>query len=138
MSIPVARTMEETGHLGKAFIEALGRRDFSRLESIFDPQVRFRALVPPGFRTAEDAAAAVEHPRRWFADADRFELLASTVDHVGPRVRVSYRIRLREGGIWYTVEQQAYIDVKDGLIRSVDLLCSGFVRGSDEPNGSES
>jgi hypothetical protein len=126
MNTLMARTAEDAAHVGEAFVEAMGRRDFVRLEALFDPRVRFRALVPPGLRAAEDATAAVAHLRRWFGDADRFDLVASTVDRVGPRLRVTYRIRLREAGLWYTVEQQAYVDVEDDRIRSVHLLCSGF------------
>ncbi len=134
----MARTTEDTGRLGEAFVKARGRRDFVRLEALFDPQIRFRALVPTGLRTAEDAITAVAHPRRSFGDADRFNLVASTVDRVGRRLRVSYRIRLREAGLWYTVEQQAYMDAEDDCIRSVDLLCSGFVRESERAARPES
>ena len=74
------RTPDDAVRLGEAFVEALGRRDFVRLEALFDPHVRFRALVPPGLRTAENAAAAAAHPKRWFGDADRFDLVTSTVD----------------------------------------------------------
>ena len=132
------RTPEDAVRVGEAFVEALGRRDFLRLEALFDAHVRFQALVPPGLRTAEDATAAAAHPRRWFGDADRFDLVASTVGRIGPRLRLSYRIRLREEGVWYAVEQQAYLDVGGDFIRSVEILCSGFVRESDGPEGPES
>jgi len=46
--------------------------------------------------------------------------------------------RLREEGVWYAVELQVYLDVGGDLIRSVDILCSGFVRESDGPEGPES
>jgi hypothetical protein len=131
----MAPTADDGVRLGEAFVEALGRRDFLRLEALLDPHVRFRALVPPGLRTADDAAAAAAHPRGWFGDADRFDLVASTVGRIGPRLRLSYRIRLHEEGVWYAVEQQAYLDVGGDLIRSVDILCSGFVRESDGPEG---
>jgi len=117
--------------MGTTFVKALRRRDFAKLQELFHPRIRFRALVPPGLRTAEEAAAAAEHPKRWFGDADRFDVVASKVGRLGPRIRVGYRIRLREAGVWYTVEQQAYLDVRDERIVTMDLLCSGFIRESD-------
>lgn len=124
-------TREPGARLGEAFLDALSRRDFPQLKDLFHPQIRFRALVPPGLRTAEDAIAAAEHLGRWFGDADRFDVISSTVDRVGTRVRVSYRIHLREAGVWYTVEQQAYVDAKGDRIGFMDLLCSGFILDSD-------
>lgn len=118
--------------VGRPFVDALGVRDFSRLQRLFHPTIRFRALVPPGLRTAEDADKAVEHLRQWFGDSDRFDILASSADHVGTRERVSYRIRLRELGVWYTVEQVAFVDVRESRIESIDLLCSGFLRETQE------
>lgn len=122
--------------LAEAFVDALARRDFARLHGLFDAQVRFRALVPPGLRDAGDAAGAVGHLRRWFGDADRFELVASTIGRVGPRLRVGYRIRLREDGAWSIVEQQAYLDGRDDRIRALDLLCSGFLPEPEATGGS--
>lgn len=124
--------------LAEAFVDSLGRRDFSRLQELFHPQIRFRALVPPGVREAGDAAGAVGHLRRWFGDADAFVVLASTVGRAGPRIHVSYRIRLREEGVWSIVEQQAYLDEKEGRILALDLLCSGFIAEPDGTDGSRS
>lgn len=124
--------------LAEAFVDSLRRRDFSRLQDLLDPQIRFRALVPPGVRDAGDAAGAVGHLRRWFGDADAFDLFASTVGHVGPRLHVSYRIRVREEGVWSLVEQHAYLDGKEGRIRAVDLLCSGFIPKPEGTGGSHS
>lgn len=124
--------------LAEAFVASLSRRDFSWLQELFHPRIRFRALVPPGVREAGDAAGAVGHLRRWFEDADAFVVLASTVGRVGPRLHVSYRIRLREEGVWSIVEQQAYLDGKEGRIHALDLLCSGFIPEPDRTDGSHS
>lgn len=50
--------------LAEAFIDALARRDFSQLQALFDPQVRFRALIPSGLRAAGDAAGAIRYLSR--------------------------------------------------------------------------
>ena len=44
----ISRLAEKT----KVFVEALGRREFGTVQECFDPEVRFRALVPrPGCGT---------------------------------------------------------------------------------------
>jgi TusA-related sulfurtransferase len=110
------------------FLAALAVRDFERVEALFGDGVRFRALVPSGVREGTGASEATGWLRRWFGNADRFELLRSHTDMLADRYLVSYRVRLREEGGWYVVEQQAYlmIDAGDGRIQDVSLLCSGF------------
>jgi hypothetical protein len=64
--------------------------------------------------------------RRWFGDTDHFNIESSQITRVGDRLHIGYRIRLREGGLWYVVEQQTYSRLEDGSITRFDLLCSGF------------
>src|SRR5438105_1393828 len=106
-------------------VEALAAKDFDRLETLFAPDVRFRALVPKGLREDETAADAAARIRGWFGDCDPLELLSSEIDAVADRLRVSYRFRAREEGAWHLVEQQAYVDVEDGRIADVSIVCSG-------------
>ena len=108
------------------FVRAVAARDFATLGACLDPQVRFRALVPSGSREADTAEGAIALLRRWFGDADRLEVLASTVDRVADRLHLAWRFYLREGGDWFVIEQQAYCDLDRGRITSMHLLCSGF------------
>ena len=108
------------------FIDALGRRDFTRVERCLDPGVRFRALIPPGLREAADAAGVAGHLRSWFGGADELEMVASVVEPIADRIRISYRLRLHREDGWSTVEQQAFCDLADDRITRLDLVCSGI------------
>ena len=108
------------------FLAALGVRDFQRLETCFQPQMHFRALVPPGVREGTGPKETVGWLSKWFSHADHFEVIKSEVDQVSDRLRIAYRIRLHDLHGWQVVEQQIYCTVKDDRIDAMDLLCSGF------------
>lgn len=110
------------------FIGALGRRDFAAVERCLASGIHFRALIPPGLCEAGDPASVAGHLRSWFNGASELEVVASAIEPIAGRVRISYRLRLYGEDGWETVEQQAYCDLVDGLIAGLDLLCSGFQR----------
>ena len=109
----------------EVFVEALGRREFRTMQQCFAPDVRFRALVPPGLRDAAEALGAVEHLERWFGEADHFKLLRFEVEPTADRVRFRYQIRLHDEDGWSVIDQSGYTDGAD-RIESLDLVCSGF------------
>jgi TusA-related sulfurtransferase len=112
---------------GQSFLEWLAIQDFERLETLFAPQVRFRALVPSGVREGPTAGEATNWLRRWFGEADTLQVLRSTADQVFDRLYLHYRVRLHDTtNGWRVIEQQAYCDVRDGHIADMWLLCSGF------------
>ena len=119
---------------GETLLAALARRDFAAVEATLDPAVRFRALTPSRLIEATGAAETAAYPRRWFGDADSFELLAAEVSDVAGRQRLSYRFRLHDEDGWQVIEQHAYasVDPGTGTITMLDLLCSGF-RPEDVP-----
>lgn len=112
--------------LGRAFIDAIARRDFRAIEALLAPDVRFRALVPRAYRKAGTATGARDWIENWFADADRFELVESRVEMVGDRLHLVYRIRLSEAGTWRMVEQNVFAGVAGARLADVALVCSGF------------
>jgi len=112
--------------VGKRFLTALTARDFAGLEACFDTDVSFRALVPSGIREGMGPAVTVAWLRKWFEDADLFDVQKTNLDVVVDRLHITYRIRVREQGVLEMVEQEAYCVVGDGLIREMRLLCSGF------------
>jgi TusA-related sulfurtransferase len=118
---------------GEAFVAALADRDFEKLEACFHPQVRFRALVPPGLRERNGSADAAAQLKAWFSGADGMQLLQKEVYLVSQRVHISYRFREHySDGETEVIEQHTFCDVRDGLIESMDLVCSGFL---PEPTG---
>ena len=116
--------------VGGTFLEGLGARDFGRLAASLAPDVRMRALLPPGPMEWAGSEEVAETFRSWFGEASDFELIDATVGEVGGRLHLSWRLRVRPapfgiGDGWHVIEQQAYADA-GAAIDSLDLLCSGF------------
>ena len=116
--------------VGGVFLEAFANRDYQQMAATLAPDVRFRAMLPPGPMDWEGPTAVAEVFSSWFGGADDFELLDAEVGEVGGRLHLSWRVRVRPapfgiGDGWHVIEQQAYADAGD-TIRSLDLLCSGF------------
>ena len=116
--------------VGGVFLESLANRNFVRLAETLAPEVRFRAMLPPGPMDWEGADTVSGVFGSWFGDADDFELIDATVGEVGGRLHLSWRLRVRPapfgiGDGWHVIEQQAYADAGD-TIAALDLLCSGF------------
>lgn len=125
---PVTATGRDAISAGEAFVAALANRDFKHVQACFHPQVRFRALVPSGMKERNEAAAATAQLQVWFSEPARMELLQKGVYLVSDRVHISYRFREHySDGETEVIEQHAFCDLRDGLIESMDLVCSGFL-----------
>jgi hypothetical protein len=116
--------------VGGVFLEAFANRDYQRLAFTLSPEVRFRAMLPPGPMDWDGRAAVAQVFSAWFGGAEAFELIDASVGEVGGRLHLSWRLRVRPapfgiGAGWHVIEQQAYADAGD-TITSLDLLCSGF------------
>jgi SnoaL-like domain len=111
---------------GFELVAALAQRDFSRLARTLTPDVRMRALIPPGpVEVSRDAAAAKFCA--WFGDARDVELVRSESETIADRLHVSYRLRVkRPDDAWKLVEQQLFCALDNGRISALDLLCTGF------------
>ena len=108
-------------------ITALAQRDFSRLADTLTPDVRMRALIPPGPVEVSGAEAAAAKFASWFADAEELELIRSGSDTVADRLHVFYRLRVkRPGDRRKIVEQHLFCALDDDRITALDLVCSGF------------
>ena len=111
---------------GEDFVVALSDRDSERLKACFHPEVRMRALVPPGFQELKGSSAVVSQLKSWFAQADGIEVLEKHIYRVADRLHVRYRFRERySDGESEIIEQDAYCDLREGTIVAMDLLCSG-------------
>lgn len=126
---------EKINRVGQSFLAALAEQDFEQLETLFAPQVRFRALLPP--RTCEEhtATAAAGWLQRWFGGADAIQVLQAAADPVFDRLHLHYRLRTHDAANgWRVIEQQAYGEVRDGRIVDLWLLCSGFRLDQENQN----
>jgi hypothetical protein len=120
---------------GQRFLAALTRRDFAGLQELLADDVWLRALLP---RHLDEHYGAVETAgafRTWYGLAQPFEAITLDHDNVVGKERISYRFLLRPEwapDTWHVIEQMAFLSVKDGLIRKIDLVCTGFLP-IDEP-----
>jgi hypothetical protein len=113
--------------LGKGLITALAQRDFPQLADTLTPDVRMRALIPPGPVEVSGAVAAAAKFSSWFADAEELELIRSGSERVADRLHVFYRLRVKKpGDLTKIVEQHLLCAVDDHRISALDLVCSGF------------
>ena len=95
--------------LGNALVTALAERDFDRLAGTLTPDVRMRALIPPGPLELSGASRAASKFGTWFGDSDALELVRSGSDEIGDRLHVFYRLRVkRRGDPWTIIEQHLF------------------------------
>ncbi len=121
---------ESSIRVGAAFVTGIVEGRFDVIEGLFAPQVRFRAVTPNTVREAGSARAARAVVEDWFGGTDRRQLIQSSVGLIADRVAVDYRLRLREDGETWTVEQHAFAIITADRIADVWLLCSGFCSAS--------
>ena len=113
--------------LGAALVAALAHRDFGRLAGTLAPDVRMRALIPPGSVELSGAEPAAARFALWFGESNELELIHSGSDEVGDRLHVFYRLRVKRlGDPSKIVEQHLFCALDDGRITALDLVCSGF------------
>jgi len=118
--------------IADVFLAHLAAGDFAQLATLFEPDVSFDALLPDGLRQWQGPEQATRAFVGWFGRVDELELVAASVDHVGPRLQLQWRARVRGGPFGeatHVVEQQVYADPgPSGRIARLTMLCSGFVR----------
>jgi hypothetical protein len=119
---------DQDADLGKAFAEALARKDVAGVAAVLDPEIDFRGLTPSRSWEASGADAVLELVlSQWFEYSDEIEEVASLdTDAFADRQRVAYRFHVRNPDGSFVVEQQVYYTERDGQITWMRVLCSGF------------
>ena len=113
-------------------VGSLVEQDFDRLARTLGPDVRMRALIPPGPVEVTGADSAAARFAAWFGGSSQLELIHSRSDEVGDRLYVSYRLHVkRQGDPWKVVEQHLFCAVENGHVTALDLLCSGLRPDTD-------
>src|SRR6476469_5235695 len=115
-AVETAQVAPDWKKVGEAILTCIRERDFERLAESFHPHVACRLLIPSSLATPYDAATLVNYFRKWFGDADIFNIEDFQIAQVGDRLHVGYRFRVREDGLWYTVEQQTFSRLESGKI----------------------
>jgi hypothetical protein len=109
-------------------LDGLSNRDFDLMAACLAPDLRFRCLLPRGPMEVIGADQAVDHFRRWFGGDDVFEVLDASVGQIGPRICLRWRVKMHPVGTptdERVVEQHLFTTGNE-VIRTLDLLCSGF------------
>ena len=119
-------TAVQARDVASGFLEALSRRDYDGLASMFKEDGRMRGLVPPGLREAEGREEIAERFRIWNDDVEDWELLEADSENMADVVRIRWRVASTDPELGRTVyEQTAYAEIDDDRIVWMNLVCSG-------------
>jgi hypothetical protein len=109
----------------RAFAEAYAAADYSAVEALLDPDVRYREITPSRVVETTGAAAILDELREFLDRFEGHETLELEATRLGGRVGARTRWRLRTGGDAEVVEWCEYMTVRDGRIATLDVVCSG-------------
>jgi hypothetical protein len=120
--------MQQTTTLGADFARALAAKDASAIRALVHPEIDFRGLTPKRAWEASDRDELISILLgSWFEDSDEIEALESVEsDRFADRERVGYRFSVSNPDGRFLVEQQAYLEDRDGKIAWMRVVCSGF------------
>ena len=121
---------------GERFAQAVAHQDMDALCAVLADTVDFQALTPRRHWQASTGGQAAEEIilGTWFdAGTQILELCSVATGQVADCAHVAYRMRVREAGDDYLVEQQAYYRADGPRIAWMRILCSGFQPIVEEP-----
>ena len=109
-------------------LDGLSDRDFDLMAACLASDVRFRCLLPRGPMEVTGPDQVVSHFRRWFGGDDVFELIDASVGQIGPRIYLRWRVKMHpvDSPTDERVVEQHLFTTGNEVIRTLDLLCSGF------------
>jgi hypothetical protein len=121
-------TEQQQTTLGAEFARAFAGKDAARIRELVHPEIDFRGLTPNQSWEADEADALVSILfDDWLEDSDQVESLECVEsDSFADRERVGYRLAVNCPDGRFLVEQQAYIEERDGRIGWMRVVCSGF------------
>ena len=119
-------TTVQASDVASRFLDALSRRDFDELAASFREDGRLRGLVPSTLREAEGREAVAERFRIWNGDAEDWEMLESDTEELADVIKLRWRVASTDPEVGRTVyEQTAYVEIDEGGIAWMNLVCSG-------------
>jgi hypothetical protein len=107
----------------ESFLAALKVRDFLQLGNCFHPDIQIGYLTPNRTGKVSGSMKVMVAIRIMFGSSESFTIEEANVKVLSDnKILISYRFRV--GADTY-YEQRVFAIVKDGLIESFNLLCSG-------------
>lgn len=109
------------------FLDAILARDFSRIQSLLDEDIDFRAMTPSRIWEAAGPAEVKEVLRGWFEHPERAVEGVEPVEpsSVADTIRLGWRVRGQGADGPFLYEQQAYAREQNGRIVWLRIMCSG-------------
>ena len=110
------------------FAKAFAAKDANRIRELVHPEIDFRAITPNRNWEASNKDKLVSMLfDEWLEDSDEVQGIESVEsDSFADRERVGYRLAVRCPDGNFLVEQQAYIEERDGTIGWMRVVCSGW------------
>jgi ketosteroid isomerase-like protein len=120
MSVVPTNVVEE-------FLDAILNRDLSRVQSLLDQDIDFRAMTPSRIWEAEEPAEVQGVLRAWFEHPERHVegVEATEPSSVADTLRVGWQVHGRGADGPFLYEQQAYARERNGRIVWLRIMCSG-------------
>lgn len=115
-----------THPLATAVAAAVADRALDRLGTHLTDEVRLRALLPGGPIEENGRDAVLARFDDWFGSYDTVILMDTAGDEVGDRVLVHYKLAFDPDADRRVLTQTVVCTMYDGLVRRMDLVCSGF------------
>lgn len=109
------------------FLDAILARDFSRIQSLVDEDIDFRAMTPSRVWEAEGPAEVRDVLSGWFEHPERAVESVEAVQpsSVADTLRVGWRVRGQGADGPFIYEQQAYVREQNGRIVWLRIMCTG-------------
>ncbi len=111
---------------GEEWIQAILDKNFEHLAAICHVDINSTLLLPKRIVRLENAADLGKEVEDWFGEYSVIVKEQARVATVGEKLAVFYRLRCTEIGVTKTIEQQLFCTVRDGRIKQLWLICSGF------------
>ncbi len=115
------------GHpLATEISTAIGDRAWARLGDRLDEEVRMRGLLPGGMVEDHGRHDVLARYADWYDGFDTLVIEDTAGDLVGDRVLVHYKLTVDPDGDRRVVTQTLVCALVGGLVRRIDLVCSGL------------
>ena len=113
---------------GARFARALATKDFEHIATLLDPAIDFRALTPNQAWEARGPDQVINAVlRRWLDERTEVERLTDLeVEVLSNCRRIGYRLHGHDADGPFLIDQQAYVEEREGRISWMRVLCSGM------------
>jgi hypothetical protein len=113
----------------RSWLDAVTERDLDRLAALLAPDVWTRVLLPRQLVEERTDRDVLDRLAAWFVTPEEVLLVDAAHHSLAGREHVRYAFLLRpvwDPARWHLIEQAGYLRVAGGVVRRIDLVCTGF------------